>query len=203
MEDVSKVDQREHHAVTSRILIEDFQLVSRSGIAAAARLGVDVDPYARAEKGSTYEVWCDGIRGVRWSYHQRTVGFSAEYPIVASPSPDRQFVTLVCLGSNQYPPPDNALILNADGSVRCQVRQPMRYAGRRTEFLDAWWYYRDLPAPSPPWWAFWRKAPDPQREVRMKMLIGGEIGLPNRDFVALDFNPETGEFGEIVDSGRF
>jgi hypothetical protein len=68
--------------------------------------------------------------------------------------------------------------------------------------LYARWYYRDIPPQPPAWWAAWRKSPAPHREIRMKLLIGGQIGLPNRDFVALDFDPNTGEFGEVVDSGR-
>lgn len=182
--------------------IEDFKFVSHSGLAASARLGIDVDPYARAENGLARQVWDEGISGARWFYRAKQIDVKFDRTIVAYPSPDLHHVVVVCYGSNQYPPPHNALVLNADGSMRHQVRQPMQYAGRKTEFLDAWWYYREIPQPPPPWWAFWRKPAPPMREVRIKMLIGGDIGLPNLDFVALDFDPSTGECGEVVDSGR-
>ena len=180
--------------------IESIQFFSSSGVSCDGIFAVGAFPY------STNDVQHDdGPIGLRWNCEGQAHSWQTTGKVSIYPSPD--FATLVIVFGGKAPQnfhrPHNALILNADGSVRCQVRQPTRYAGRQTEFLYPRWYYRDLPARSPPWWAFWRKAPDPQREVRMKMLIGGEIGLPNRDFVALDFNPETGEFGEIVDSGRF
>lgn len=183
-------------------MIEKFCFVSRSGLVAPAKLGVAVDPYARAENGLASQIWYEGIHGVQWDMEGNQIDIRFDSTIAAYPSPNMRYIVVVCYGSNQYSPPHNALVLNADGSMRHQVRQPVRYAGRGTEFLDAWWYYHDTPQPPPPWWAIWRRPVPPTQEVRMKMLVGGNIGLPNMDFVALDFNPETGEFGEIVDSGR-
>lgn len=35
----------------------------------------------------------------------------------------------------------------------------------------------------------------------MKILVG-RVGDPNCEFEALDFDPETATFGDVVDSGR-
>jgi hypothetical protein len=180
--------------------IDTFSFVSLSGVTSAARLGVDVDPYARAEKGVGTQVWYEGIGGAKWNYCGKQVDIHFGRAILPYPSPDLRFVVVIFHDGRD--PPNNALVLNADGSVRHYVRQPACYAGRKTEFLDAWWYYRDIPQPEPPWWVFWRKSLPPKQEIRMKMLVGGQIDLPNLDFAALDFDPETGEFGEMVDFGR-
>lgn len=179
--------------------IESIEYFSGSGISCDGIFGVSAFPY------STSDVQHDGGPiGARWKHEGKVFSWQTADKVSIYPSPDFTCLVVIFLRNSplDFHRPHNALILNADGSLRCQVLQPERFAGRMTEFLDAWWYYRDIPPLPPPWWAFWRKAPIPQREIRMKMLIGGQIALPNRDFVALDFNPETGEFGEVVDSGR-
>jgi hypothetical protein len=179
--------------------IRSIRYFSRSGLVCDGVFGVSKFPY------STSDVQHDGGPvSAHWEHDGREYSWAAADKVSIYPSPDFAFLVVVFLRNAPYEscPPHNALVLNADGSVRHHVRQPARYAGRKTEFLYARWYHRDIPQPQPPGWAFWRKPVPPKREVRMKMLIGGEIGLPNLDFAAWDFDAETGEFSDLVDSGR-
>lgn len=179
--------------------VESIEYFSGSGISCDGIFGVSTFPYR------TSDVQHDGGPiGARWKHEGKTFSWQTTDAASIYPSPNFKYLVVVFLRNAppEFCPPHNALVLNADSSVRCHVRQPAHYAGRKTKFLDAWWYYHDIPQPTPPWWAFWRKPIPPMREVRIKMLVGGDIGLPNLDFVALDFDPSTGEFGEMVDSGR-
>ena len=179
--------------------IEDFSFVSRSGMVAEARLGVNVDPYARAEHALLAKVWYEGIVGAAWVADGNKTVKIFDSTVAIYPSPSLHFIVAVLLDPSIFP--HNALVLNADGTIRHHLRQPARYAGQNTEFLDAWWYERTSPSLPAPWWAFWRKREEPAKETRMKLLIGW-VGDPCQRFEALDFDPETGEFGELVDSGR-
>lgn len=178
-------------------------------------VGVSEDPYRPLDKDgnkifSESGSWISNrltILHARWGNGSGLKGeFSAVTPFLVYPSPDWRFVIVVFLrqggyGEPEYPPPHNALVLNADGSVRHRLRQPARYEGQKTEFLYARWYEQDSAPVMPPWWAFWHRPVVLQKSVRMKMLIGWE-GDPNCTFEALDFDPASGEFGEKVDSGR-
>ena len=177
--------------------IENFAFLSPKGTRREVNLGVSRDPYA-----GNYQVQNDGgPTGLEWTFDGATVVKDFPCTIAAYPSPDMCCVVVATYGLSNYPSPHNALVLNADGTVRHRLRQPARYAGQNTEFLDAWWYERTSPSQPPPWWAFWRKREVPAKETRMKLLIGW-VGDPCQSFEALDFDPETGEFGELVDSGR-
>ncbi|TVO57244.1 hypothetical protein [Denitromonas halophila] len=171
-------------------------------------IGVSEDPYHALDQHGRKIVNADGswwstpttTLHAKWHSSGSAGGrFSASTPFLIYPSPDARFVVIVF--NSRADVPHNALVLNADGSVRHHIQQPGRYAGQRTEFLDTWWYERSPPPFARPWWAFWRHAPEPVVETRMKMLIGWP-GDPTGSFEALDFDPEAGTFGDMVDSGR-
>ena len=179
--------------------LEEFSFLSRSGLIGAAQLGAGQDPYARAIGGAASQAWQDGITGAEWLFQGNRIIADYGERISAYPSPSMQSVVVILQERVHFP--HNALVLNANGSVRHHIRQPERYVGQWTEFLYARWYERGFPPSARPRWAFWRHAPEPVLETRMKMLIGWS-GDPTGSFEALDFDPETGTFGDIVDSGR-
>jgi hypothetical protein len=180
--------------------IEQFTFVSPSGIAREVNLGVGRDPY-----GGDYSVQNDGgPTALRWCAEGRLVEIRFGCTILAYPSPGMSYAVVVFCKDypTGYAPPNNALVLNADGSIRLHVKQPSRYAGKPSEFYDAWWYELEIPRPREPSWLFWSRPALPRTKTRMKMLILPYRGNPTGEFEALDFDPASGEFGELVDSGR-
>lgn len=177
--------------------IRAIEYFSKSGLVCQGVFGVNAFPYNHRDVQHD-----GGPIGVRWCHNDQKFLWRTGDKVSIYPSPDMQFLIVVFL---RNPPavfdfPHNVLVLNADGTVRHAVRQPERYAGQKTEFIDAWWY---APPPSnqPPWWAFWRNPDSPMKTIRMKLLVGW-LGDPNCAFEALDFDPETGLIGDLVDSGR-
>jgi hypothetical protein len=184
--------------------MRDFAFISAKGKRALVRLGVSVDPYDRESGGIGSDVHYEGVEGLAW--RAEGVGVEKHFgcPIYAYPSPDMAYVVVVFCKDypTGYAPPNNALVLNADGSIRLHVKQPSRYAGKPSEFYDAWWYELEIPRPREPSWLFWSRPALPRTKTRMKMLILPYRGNPTGEFEALDFDPASGEFGELVDSGR-
>lgn len=180
--------------------IQDFTFVSPTGSERKASLGVGADPFF-----GDYQIQNEGGPiGARWKFEDKDIYWAASGKVLIYPSPDQRFVVVVFV--KNFPPeafpPHNALVLNADGSIRQYLKQPLRYAGQPSCFLDAWWYEHEVPQPRLPWWMFWRDAVPPRKEIRMKMLIEPYAGNPTGEFEALAFDPETGEFGDVVDKGR-
>lgn len=179
-------------------------------------VGVDEDPFHELDRNGNKVFSLDGgwttkrlrILHAKWQSYGATGRYSSEHPFIIYPSPDFAQLVVVFSGENplgfplELSPPNNALVLNADGSVRHRIKQPARYAGKPSEFYDAWWYERETPPPERAWWLFWRASALPRVETRMKMLILPYRGNPTGDFEALDFDPATGEFGELVERGR-
>lgn len=178
--------------------ISAIEYFSKSGLACQGIFCVNAFPYSHRDVQHD-----GGPIGARWRHDGQEFGWRTDDKVSIYPSPDMQFLVVVFL---RNPPatfefPHNALVLNADGTVRQVVRQPERYAGQKTEFLWARWYEPEQVPLRPPWWAFWRHHEPPPKAIRMKLLVGW-AGDPNCAFEALDFDPETGIFGELVDSGR-
>lgn len=178
--------------------ISALEYFSESNLTCRGVFGVGAFPY------SSRDVQHDGGPiGARWLHNNQEFVWRTEDKVSIYPSPDMKFLVVVFLRNPplEFDYPHNALVLNADGSLRFPLRQPKRYSEQKTEFLDAWWYYSDIPQQQPPWWNFWHRRSTVKKLARMKMLIGW-VGDPNCSFEALDFDPETGKFGGIVDSGR-
>ncbi len=165
--------------------------LSPKGTRREVNLGVSRDPYA-----GNYQVQNDGgPTGLEWTFDGATVVKDFPCTIAAYPSPDMCCVVVATYG------PSNVSFTT---SPRAECRRhgtaspsaaSALCAAQTTEFLDAWWYERTSPSQPPPWWAFWRKQALPEKETRMKLLIGW-VGDPCQSFEALDFDPETSALGE-------
>lgn len=178
--------------------IQSVEFFSPTGVVCNGIFSVNEFPYSNSEVQHD-----GGPIGARWVHDGIPYSWCAADKVAIYPSPNRQYfvVTFIRNPPEECALPNNALVLNADGSLRHYIKQPERYAGRKTEFLYARWYERSPSEPQQAWWLFWRKSAAPSVETRMQMLIGWS-GDPNQSFEALDFDPATGEFGELVGSGR-
>ena len=104
--------------------VSSLTYVSKSQEKSLVLLGADVDPFNRATELGT-KVWYDGIFGLSWKHGDQHLARTFDERVFAYPTPNMDSIVVIFgHDSKQYPAPDNAILLNADGTVRMRLVAP-------------------------------------------------------------------------------
>jgi hypothetical protein len=172
--------------------------VSKDGQRAAVHLGERVDPFNRATELGR-QVWHSGLAGISWDYLGENLVFKPRSFDFAYPTHDMQGIAVIFRGDKEYGYPDNAIILNADGTVRCRIQAPVRpLSGMASSIMRI-----DQ--------AFWarRGSGEPFTAIAVTLgkrrISGGEIKPWVSDFYEeRELDVMTGKcIGELLGSGRW
>jgi len=134
--------------------------------------------------------------GIKWKYRDSEVYlFEQEQNIIGCPTPDlRKVVAIYPIKHPVYRAPYNAVIYNADGSIHLQLKPPKlvselakKHGVTADTINPVYLYFENVQ---------WAK--DSYDEIVCSVTIG--FGWEWREGRVL--NPETGEFGECLSSGR-
>ena len=128
-------------------MIENLKYVGRKGSIASIGLGVNTSQFDDIENGLL--VHNEGPKSVLWqSNNNRQVEFSVTHGcLFAYPTPDMSKIVVI-YSDEEVTDPNNAVVLNEDGTRVCQLMMPKRLstqAGRRlprgelTGFMQCGW----------------------------------------------------------------
>ena len=129
--------------------MDNLYFISREGKRAPVNLGINIDPFNRVDELCS-SVWYSGINGIGWLTGE---GGEVEFivpdsSLYAYPTPDMSKVVVI-YSDDEIKEPNNAVILNADGSRYRQLIMPKRLSipeGRRlprgglTGFMQCGWF---------------------------------------------------------------
>lgn len=172
-------------------MIEHFQYFTEDGISLILNLGLNVYVFEGNAESLISKFYKDQSKGVKWvNKTQHITKFETGYKIYGYPTPDLQKVVVLYPQEHvKYPSPNNAVIYNAEGSIYMQLRAPNLISDlAKKSRLKPFGLYFDQVS--------WAK--DSKDDIVISMMIGF-----NRDWrEERVLNPETGEFGECLSSGR-
>ncbi len=177
-------------------MVTDPTYVSVSSVRCPVTLGVRVDPLS-SENGPA--VWNDGLRGIEWSQDRFRHRFVHDSLRSAYPTHDMRGVVVIFRADDHFGYPDNAIILNADCTVRCRVRAPRKP-------LSGWG-----PSVMRIDQAFWARRPSGEICTAITITLGayrlsdGQIKPWISDYYEeREIDVQTGEcIGELLGSGRW
>jgi hypothetical protein len=135
-------------------------------------------------------------QGLRWDFAGKEIKlFERPLSLYGLPSPDLQRVVVIYPFNHPvYSEPRNAVIYNADGSIHLQLVAPKLIspmAKQRERFMN-------YEAPLKLYFDRVRWAKNNKEEIVTAVQIGFD-----RDWLEeRELNPETGEFGKCLSSGR-
>jgi hypothetical protein len=124
--------------------------------------------------------------GVRWQYGNKTIELYEEgVRIHAYPSPDYRYIIAVYgYNSKLFPEPNNCVVYNLDGSIHKKISAPLLFRPcsdqKRSEYFK---------------FVGWEKK---DKEVVVFLRVSDRSYWIEE----IEFNPETGEFGELLSRYR-
>jgi hypothetical protein len=151
-------------------------------------IGIEEDHYLilgnEALKGFDSELVGER-HGVRWQYENKTIELYEEgVAINAYPSPDyRYIIAAYDSGSKLFPKPDNCVVYNLDGSIYKRIASPLLFKPYSKNIRGEYFYS-----------VGWAKKED---EIVVYLLVS-DGGVYREWIERIEFNPETGEFGELL-----
>lgn len=180
------------------MMVENFYLVSAKGNLLRPNITPNLsDSLFEFATDKEYKEYINNNpQGVRWEFAGKEIKFFAKpFSLFGLPTPDlKRVVVIYPYDHPVYPEPGNAVIYNADGSIHLQLKVPKLIsplAKQRERFMKyeaSLKFYFDRV----------RWAKDSMGEVITAVQIGFD-----RDWLEeRELNPETGEFGECLSSGR-
>jgi hypothetical protein len=123
--------------------------------------------------------------GVRWQYENETIELYEEgVKINAYPSPDYRFIIAVYdHKSKLFPKPDNCVVYNLDGSIHKKISTPFFFEPCGDKKKGEYFYS-----------VGWEKKGD---KIVLSLFVS-DGGIYWEWIERIEFNPETGEFGELL-----
>ncbi len=126
------------------IMIKEVSFIGRDGDLCSVNLRVGEDPF---KNDIEYNVCNQGVVGVSWVGGNEIFVVEKKSSVFAYPTPDLSKMIVIC-SDEEIKAPDNAVVLNADGSRYCQLKIPERlssandrrlHSGKLTGFMSAFW----------------------------------------------------------------
>jgi hypothetical protein len=177
-------------------MVEKFSYVTDSGIALRLNLEIGGNLFDGNDKSEISSFYKSDYSGVRWESSGRIISMmETGRSVYGRPTPDMKRVVVVYPYDHPvYSSPNNAVVYNADGSIHMQLKAPKLIsdlAKQQARFIHykggLSLFFNDVD---------WKKNSDG------KVVVAVSFGF-NRDWhEERELNPETGEFGECLDSGR-
>jgi hypothetical protein len=180
-------------------MIENFMLVSAGGQLIRPNItGNPSDSLFEFASDDAYREYVNNARkGLRWDFAEKEINFFEETSnLFGLPTPDLKRVVIIYPYDHAvYPSPGNAVVYNEDGSIHLQLKIPelispiaMERKLRRGNYdvqKDA--SFRSV---------HWRK------DVDGNLITVLSINFDWEWWESRVLNPDTGEFGECISSGR-
>jgi hypothetical protein len=168
-------------------------------------LGVNYFPVLKknAEGWSTIDSLPGDITGVRWKYEGNEVSLKAKKNIsIVYPSADLHYLVIIYYQEGQpYAAPANAVIYKGDGTIHKVLSPPPFKSSLVVEKLA----FHKLPNPPVNLsykGALWFNHVCWMKNEKGQLVTAIEIGFDREWMEYRELNPETGEFGEYLSSGR-
>src|SRR5690606_31844144 len=176
-------------------MIEKFSYRNKNGIGFPVNLG---GPYIYFEEDyeSKFNLFFDGSqKGISWlNKNQKIEIWSNNGSVRGLPSIDMQYVIAIYSGDHtEYTYPNNAVIYNADGTVHKVLSVPLLISDTAK---NKGWYKRKPDTTIGFTEVKWKT--DSKGEKVVVLEISDHYYRIMKEFRVL--NPETGNFGECVDS---
>lgn len=148
-------------------------------------IGVGVYSYGIPEDSYYISELSNCLHGVRWQYENKTIELYEEgVRINAYPSPDYKYIIAVYRNrSKLFSYPDNCVVYNLDGSIHKRISTPLLFNPRSNNKRGECFYTVD-----------WAKKED---EIVVELWVS-DGGVYWEWIERIEFNPETGEFGEFL-----
>jgi hypothetical protein len=161
-----------------------------NGITHPVYIGIDANHY-HVPENKPPKNFDSGLvgepHGVRWLYENKTIELYEEGgAIIAYPSPDYKYIIAVYdHGSKLFPKPDNCVVYNLDGSIHKRIASPLLFKPYSSQKRGDYFYT-----------VGWAKKGD--EVVVVELWVSDRSDWIER----IEFNPETGEFGDLLNRFR-
>jgi hypothetical protein len=179
-------------------MIENFRFITAKGNLIKPNITSNVgDSLFEFINDQEYKEYINNLpQGLKWEFLGREIKLlENSISLFGLPTPDMQRVVVVYPYDHPiYPSPGNAVIYNADGSIHKHLRVPKlisELAKQRERFMNyeaPLKLYFDRVG-----WA---------RNSKGEIITAVQIGFDRDWLEERELNPDTGEFGECLSSGR-
>ncbi len=184
-------------------MINNLKLFNRSGIVIPVDITYPMDVYKNV-KDSEYSQFFDASsKGISWKHNSENIILIDEkVDLFGYPSIDQNFMVVIYEGQNDFfPPPNNAIVYNLDGSVHKVLKMPKLVSPRILENIKKE-RHSNPPIEDNRYGHYgmglkfrgfaWDKDIDGNLINTISIEYMGEYGEWRV------FNPETGEFGAMI-----
>ena len=161
-----------------------------NGITHLVTLGIRANHYRIWGNEISDDSYCESelrnkCHGVRWQYENKTIELYEEgVKIIAYPSPDYRYIIVIYgYGSKLFPRPDNCVVYNLDGSIHKRISAPLLFKPYGKNKRGEYFYT-----------VGWAKKGD---EIVVELWVS-DGGLYREWVEMIEFNPGTGEFGDLL-----
>lgn len=177
-------------------MISNFQYFTDNNVSLKVNLGTDIDLFEGNNKEDVRGFYKSTSAGIKWKYEQKDIYFLEQgQNIEGYPTPDlKRVIVIFPLEHKTFKAPLNAVIFNADGSVHMQLAPPKLIS----ELAQKHGPPEEIVNPIQLYFEKARWAKDSKGGIVCSLTIG--FSRDWREERVL--NPETGEFGECLSSGR-
>lgn len=180
-------------------MIDNFCLITSKGNPIKVRITRDIDYslFESATDAEYKEYINNNPQGLKWEFQNKEIKFFENpFSLFGLPTPQLDKVILIYPYDHpKYKAPQNAVIYNDDGSIYMQLKIPELISSTAKERKSR------------------IKKFNPMNDAYFRGVYWSKDGKGNLiTVVSIDFdwewwesrvlNPETGEFGECIDSGR-
>lgn len=176
-------------------MIEQFSYITEDGITLRIKLGIGVDRFEGNDESKVLSFFRGQGKGVSWVFENKLVEvLEPGKKINGLPTPDLQRVVVIYPHNHPvYSEPRNAIVYDADGSIHLQLKVPKlisALAKQRERFMN-------YEAPLKQYFdgVSWKK------NNKGEIVTAVQIGFDRDWLEERELNPETGEFGECLNSG--
>lgn len=176
-------------------MIEKFSYCTDNNISLELTMGADVDLFIEDNEAKILSFYESDKKGIKWSYNKKWIQLLEQVDNISGyPNVEKdKLVAVYPITSEKCPPPFNALVYNADGTVHMQLEAPEPVTKlpkerakrmRKTKHVapeDRLFFYGIK-------WA----------EVSGKLVTIAKIGFDRDCWEERIINLETGEFGKCI-----
>jgi hypothetical protein len=178
-------------------MIENFSYITEDGIILVLKLGAQVDKFEGIEETKMQSFFKGQGKGITWNFGNNLVQIlEVGKKIEGFPTPDlKQVIVIYPFDHPVYPAPLNAVIYNANGEKTMQLKVPKLIspiANERKSRMKNHSISNDASFRG----VYWDK--DDQGKISTVVTIDFDWEW----WESRILNPETGEFGECLSSGR-
>jgi hypothetical protein len=178
-------------------MINNFSYITEDGINLKLNLGIGIDKFEGNDESKVLSFFKGQGKGVKWEFQNRIIEIlEPGRKIDGNPTADQERVVVIYPQNHPfYPCPGNAVTYNGDGSIHLQLKVPeliSPIAKERKLRRKNYDMINDTSFRSVNW----------EKNANGKIVTVMSIDFDWEWWESRVLNPDTGEFGECVGSGR-